>query len=95
MKTSFPTFARLAKTIRQQSVLTYGLAAFALCGLFPPWISGSSRANAGYSFILSAPSHVARIDTTRLIVEWLSVGALTGVATLLMQKKSKTNSDQE
>jgi hypothetical protein len=52
--------------IKQRTVLIWGLAAFALCGLFPPWLytydspntTGGYRSekDAGYAFVGAPPT---------------------------------------
>ena len=77
---------------KQRIVLVCGLAAFALCGLFPPWLGVTSEGltrSAGYGFILSpadTQNWGIRLDISRLAVEWLCIGAIAGVVWFVVEQ---------
>jgi hypothetical protein len=78
---------------RQQSIVSLGVALFVLMSLIPPWkysldASGVVYSRpARYAFIGSPPEPEAavtlaggvEIDFSRLILQWLVVGAATGL----------------
>jgi hypothetical protein len=81
-----------------RSVILYGLAAFVLCGLFPPWLytrSGHTERDAGYWFLLTAPKPEGysnsgiRLDAERLAIEWLCILAATGGLWVLIAKPGR------
>lgn len=82
--------------LRHKIILICGLTAFALCGLWPPWLEIDYRGHAvvagDHHFIFGPPEYEARLDAQRLLVQWLCVGALSGIAWLLATPKKKTNS---
>ena len=77
-------------TDRAMRVMWVGITIIVAMGLFPPWIeirtSSSSPPNTGftqyisrgYSFLFAPPSESsAFIDLSRLITQWVIVGAIT------------------
>jgi hypothetical protein len=89
---------RLKKRIgAQKFILFCGVVLFVFCGLFPPWLYISDRGHtrsAGYSFILSAPPD-ARLDISRLAVEWLCIAVATGTVWLLVSKPEKKKDSKD
>ena len=78
-------------------ILLCAVAAFMLCSLFPPWLSTlntsgiHSERDAGYHFIFTPPApaydsryYGVRLDCARLMIEWLSIAAASGVTWLVM-----------
>jgi hypothetical protein len=87
----------------QKFILLCGSFMFVLCGLFPPWLDisnqGHTRSTA-YSFILSPPatargSYGVELDISRLVVEWLCILAVTGVAWIIFVPKVIKDPKQE
>lgn len=83
---------------KQKRVIVGGLLVFALCGLFPPWLYQVTRfsvRDAGVCFILTGPLpragdySNARMDTSRLLVEWLCVLAVAGAGWLLTARPNE------
>jgi len=71
----------------QLIVLWVGIAIVVLMGIFPPWvaIAEASHFYLGYSFILSPPEemkrgemHIAVIELTRLLTQWIMVAVIVG-----------------
>ena len=70
----------------QKAILLCATLAFVLCGIFPPWLSYGRAAD--YSFILLPPVS-GRLDFSRLVVEWLCVGAIASMAWIFTARASK------
>ena len=89
---------RLKRRISTQKFILFcGVVLFVFCGLFPPWLYISDRGHtrsAGYSFILSAPPD-ARLDISRLAVEWLCIAVATGTVWLLVSKPEKKKDSKD
>lgn len=70
----------------QRRILITGLALFALSALFPPWQTHDGQP-AGLAFLLHppiGPGHWEPIlSLPGLLVEWVALGALLGLAWLL------------
>jgi hypothetical protein len=76
---------------KQQKILRIGLIIILLMGIFPPWTytlntdKVNSESPAGYALIFSPPetqykasaAFGIKIDITRLIIQWVVVGAAT------------------
>jgi hypothetical protein len=85
---------------KQIKILIIAAAIFVLMGIFPPWIytfdnrSIHSENPAGYALISEPPDpeeykvqYGVRLDTSRLIVQWLVLLVATAGATLLVSGK--------
>lgn len=89
----------------QRKVLIVGLVALLIMGVFPPWMytfdfrSISNDIPVGYRIITSPPEPISKmrgngvkIDISRLIIQWLTVSASTGLGILLLSNKKENGS---
>lgn len=77
----------------QKLVVLIALGFVFLSCLFPPWqakySSGRIRSSdKGYSIIFYPPEESASINTTRLLLEWVGIGALCGGVWVVITRKS-------
>ena len=85
---------------KQIKILIISAAMFVIMGIFPPWTytfdhrSTHSEKPAGYALITEPPDpeeynmqYGVRLDTSRLVVQWLVLLAATAGATLLASGK--------
>lgn len=75
--------------MRRRPVIIAALVIAALAGAFPPWrltVPGRSRP-AGLHFVLAPPSPWGvwqpRVDVARLVIIWLVLASVTGVALIV------------
>lgn len=82
--------------LAQRSIVLVSIVIIALMGIAPPWVYTYSRENtyseepAGYGLIVSPPprkaeyaTHGIRIDTSRLLIQWVVVLAIGAVGILV------------
>lgn len=90
----------------QRLIIMIGMAIIVCMGLFPPWTytfkatSIFSEEPAGYSFIASPPArrntnlrHGIKIDTSRLLIQWVVAIFASGCGILLTTKRKDENDD--
>ena len=89
----------------QKVVLTLGAVVAIAMGLIPPWShtfdfqSTSQSKPAGYSLILSPPQPErkspyfgVRLDSSRLVLQWVVVAIATGVGLALLHRRENSQS---
>jgi hypothetical protein len=87
---------------KQHKIMIVGVVLFVFMGLFPPWTytldaqSIHREKPAGYALIVSppgperdAPAFGVRIDISRLIVQWLILGAATSLGVFMTRTQKK------
>lgn len=81
---------------KQIIVLWIGIAVIVIMGIFPPWIVGQtilSPKDGGYRFVLSHPEvrslDCYSLNTSRLLVQWIMVVAITGGLLVTLKEKKK------
>ncbi len=79
---------------KQLKCLWLGVIIIVLMGLYPPWYFPSTRDGfkvrlpAGYKLMLTTEKG-ARVDITRLYVQWVMVGVITGGLIYTFKDKPK------
>jgi hypothetical protein len=82
-------------------IIIFGIVAFVLSGLFPPWVytfnppgARPTENPAGYRLIFDPPPaarkhHLAgaRIDYAQLLIQWAAIGAMVVGAVALNRKR--------
>ena len=83
-----------------KKTVAFGVVAFILSGLFPPWIATFSppsgqqaQTPAGYHLIFDPPPEIRKnrfagvqIDRTRLLIQWAIIGAIVAGVVVLRRK---------
>lgn len=75
----------------QKKILLGAIVVMALMLLFPPFIHPASRTYLGYFFIVSGPPRIysARVDAVLLLVQWVGVFLISGLAFVALAQKVK------
>ena len=75
--------------LNEKTILVVGALIIALMLLFPPYYAEFSgkTLNYGYSFVLSPPVRIAKIDGATLMAQCVGVGLITILAWLACRKK--------
>lgn len=79
------------------------IAVFILMGLIPPWVQierGIIEQLAGYFPIFAPPplynnTFGVELDVKRLLVQWVSVGAIIGLLWLRLRRKQRTPAQRQ
>ncbi|WP_286822555.1 hypothetical protein [Desulfobacter sp. UBA2225] len=83
----------------QRNVIIAGISIIVLMGIFPPWVNTFSvngvysEESAGYDFIASPPPkknncrYGIKIDTSRLLIQWVVAIAASGLGILLTARQ--------
>ncbi len=95
--------------MRYRAVIIFGILAFILTGLFPPWITTFSppggqmaQTPAGYRPIFNPPPAARKnkfagvqIDHTRLLIQWAMIGAVVAGAVAFRRKAPEVPPEAE
>jgi hypothetical protein len=73
----------------QKILILAALAILLATGLFPPLRYSRYHGSAGYGLIFLAGEDV-QVDTARLMIEWVCLGAITGAAWLLVGNRPES-----
>lgn len=74
----------------QKLVVLIALGLVFLSCMFPPWqakFTAGRVADRGYAIIFYPPTETSSINTTRLLLEWVGIGALCGAVVMVFRQE--------